>query len=77
MNASMFASALGFSSALVDDQSDLSRLTNTLRAVIEVTDPCWRADECELAAGVRIGIGHVAAHCQRQSELSEQRVRFS
>ncbi|EEB96244.1 hypothetical protein MPER_04650, partial [Moniliophthora perniciosa FA553] len=53
--------------------SDLSRLTNTLRAVIEVTDPCWRADECELAAGVRIGLGYVATHCQRQSELSEQR----
>ncbi|ESK96495.1 sorting nexin mvp1 [Moniliophthora roreri MCA 2997] len=73
MNFSMFASAFGL--APIDDQSDLSRLTNTLRAVIEVTDPCWRADECELAAGIRIGLGHVATHCQRQSELSEQRTR--
>ncbi|KAG7093699.1 hypothetical protein E1B28_007354 [Marasmius oreades] len=58
-----------------DDQSDLSRLTNTLRSVVEVIDPCWRADECELASGVRVGLGHVASHCQRQSELAEQRTR--
>ncbi|KAK1232920.1 Sorting nexin mvp1 [Marasmius sp. AFHP31] len=66
-------SAFGF--APIDEQSDLSRLTNTLRSVIEVTDPCWRADECELSMGVRTGLGHVASHCQRQSELAEQRTR--
>ncbi|KAF9266966.1 hypothetical protein L218DRAFT_1074801 [Marasmius fiardii PR-910] len=67
------ASAFGFGS--LDDQGDLSRLTNTLRSVVEVIDPCWRADECELASGVRAGLGHVAFYCQRQSELAEQRTR--
>ncbi|KAL0564393.1 Sorting nexin mvp1, partial [Marasmius crinis-equi] len=67
------ASAFGF--APIVEQGDLSRLTNSLRSVVEITDPCWRADECELASGVRIGLGHVASHCQRQSELAEQRTR--
>ncbi|KAJ3982078.1 hypothetical protein F5890DRAFT_1556227 [Lentinula detonsa] len=58
-------------------QGDLSRLTNTLRAVIEVSDPCWRGDECELSGGVRTGLEQVALHCQRYSELSENRTRIS
>ncbi|KIK61749.1 hypothetical protein GYMLUDRAFT_73257 [Collybiopsis luxurians FD-317 M1] len=58
-----------------DSQSDLSRLTNTMRAVIEVSDPCWRGDECELSSGVRTGLEQVVSHCQRQSEISENRTR--
>lgn len=54
---------------------DLARLTNTLRAVIEVNQPCWRGDECELSNGVRLGLEQVAAHTQRHSELSELRTR--
>lgn len=57
------------------EQGDLARLTNTLRAVIEVNQPCWRGDECELSNGVRLGLEQVAAHTQRHSELSELRVR--
>ncbi|KAJ3891007.1 hypothetical protein GG344DRAFT_48226 [Lentinula edodes] len=56
-------------------QGDLSRLTNTLRAVIEVGDPCWRGDECELSSGVRTGLEQVASHFGRHSELSESRTR--
>jgi len=56
-------------------QGDLARLTNTLRAVIEVNQPCWRGDECELSNGVRLGLEQVAAHTQRHSELSELRTR--
>ncbi|KAJ6581511.1 hypothetical protein B0H19DRAFT_1115601 [Mycena capillaripes] len=54
---------------------DMARLTNTLRAVVEVNDQCWRADDCELSAGVRVGLQAVAAHTQRSSELSELRTR--
>lgn len=57
------------------EQGDLARLTNTLRAVTEVAQPCWRGDECELSNGVRLGLEQVAAHTQRHSELSELRVR--
>ncbi|KAJ6518817.1 hypothetical protein C8R45DRAFT_806412 [Mycena sanguinolenta] len=57
------------------DQGDLARLTNTLRAVIEVNDQCWRGDDCELSSGVRVGLQAVAAHTQRSSELSELRTR--
>ncbi|KAG1880479.1 hypothetical protein C8R48DRAFT_752252 [Suillus tomentosus] len=56
-----------------DDQADLARLTNALRAVVEVNERCWRGDECELCDGVRQGIAHVASHTQRQSDLLEQR----
>ncbi|KAJ3934258.1 MAG: hypothetical protein NXY57DRAFT_994997 [Lentinula lateritia] len=56
-------------------QGDLSRLTNTLRAVVEVGDPCWRGDECELSSGVRTGLEQVASHFGRHSELSESRTR--
>ncbi|TFK29642.1 MVP1 domain-containing protein [Coprinopsis marcescibilis] len=61
--------------SIPEPQSDLSRLTNTLRAVTEVGDPCWRGDDCELSNGIRIGLGQVAEHTQRQSELSENRTR--
>ena len=57
------------------EQGDLARLTNTLRAVTEVNQPCWRGDECELSNGVCLGLEQVAAHTQRHSELSELRVR--
>ena len=57
-------------------QGDLTRLTNTLRAVIEVNERCWRGDECELSNGVRSGLEQVANYAQRHSELSEARVSF-
>jgi sorting nexin-8 len=57
-------------------QSDLSRLTNTLRAVAEVTEQPWRSVVDELGQGVRQGLESVAAHTQRQSELSELRSRM-
>ncbi|KAG1808710.1 uncharacterized protein BJ212DRAFT_1280366 [Suillus subaureus] len=57
----------------LDDQADLARLTNVLRAVVEVNERCWRGDECELCDGVRQGIAQVASHTQRQSDLLEQR----
>lgn len=55
--------------------SDLSRLTNTLRAAVEVTEQSWRSAEDELAQGVRQGLVSIAAHTQRQSELSDIRSR--
>lgn len=68
-------SLLGLSGlGLPGDQSDLSRLTNTLRAVVEVNERCWRGDDCELSNGVRQGLEQAAAHAQRHSELSEIRV---
>ncbi|KAF5387312.1 hypothetical protein D9757_005774 [Collybiopsis confluens] len=73
LNNSMIGSLLGPDS--FDVQSDLSRLTNTLRAVIEVGEPCWRGDECELSSGVRAGLQHVVSHCQRHSEVAENRTR--
>jgi sorting nexin-8 len=58
-----------------ENQADMARLTNTLRAVIEVGEPCWRGDDCELSNGVRVGLGRVAEQVQIQSEISENRVR--
>lgn len=72
LNNSIIGSSLWTNS--FDYQGDLSRLTNTVRAVIEVSDPCWRGDECELSGGVRTGLEEIATHCQRHSELSENRV---
>lgn len=60
--------------AVVEEQGDLSRLTNTLRAVTEVNERCWRGDECELSNGVRQGLDQLANHTQRHSEMSEARV---
>lgn len=74
MTGSLTQSFLGLQITFPDNQSDLSRLTNTLRAVIEVNETCWRGDSCELSNGVRAGLGQVAAHTQRHSEISELRV---
>ncbi|KAF8659817.1 hypothetical protein AX16_001702 [Volvariella volvacea WC 439] len=60
---------------LTEEQGDMSRLTNTLRAVVEVNEHCWRGDECELSNGVRAGLEQLAAHSQRYSEISELRTR--
>ncbi|KAJ7155390.1 hypothetical protein C8R43DRAFT_999603 [Mycena crocata] len=68
-------SMFGFNSDYFVDQGDMARLTNTLRAVVEVNEQCWRGDDCELATGVRLGLQQVAAHTQRHSELSELRTR--
>lgn len=56
-------------------QSDLARLTNTLRVVTEVNGSCWRGEDCELDNGVRAGLEQFAAHAQTHSQLSEGRVR--
>ena len=76
MTGSLTQSFLGLqmTRTFLDNQSDLSRLTNTLRAVIEVNESCWRGDSCELSNGVRAGLEQVAAHTQRHSEISELRV---
>lgn len=58
-----------------DEQADLARFTNVLRAIAEVNERCWRCDECELCDGVRHGVDQVATHTQRQSDLLEERVR--
>jgi sorting nexin-8 len=60
-----------------DDQGDLARLTNTLRAVTEISETCWRGDDCELSNGVRSGLTQVAAHTQRHSEIAEMRVMLT
>ncbi|KDR80750.1 hypothetical protein GALMADRAFT_115739 [Galerina marginata CBS 339.88] len=75
MTGSLSQSFLGFNIAFSDSQGDLARLTNTLRAVVEVNETCWRGDDCELSNGVRAGLGQVAAHTQRHSEISEIRSR--
>ena len=74
MTGSLTQSFLGLQMTFLDNQSDLSRLTNTLRAVIEVNESCWRGDSCELSNGVRAGLEQVAAHTQRHSEIAELRV---
>ena len=56
-------------------QSDTARLTNTLRALVEVNERCWRGDECELCSGVRQGLGIVAQHTQIHADAMEERVR--
>jgi len=75
--SSLTQSFFGLPVANLDgSQGDMARLTNALRAVIEVTETCWRGDNCELSNGVRSGISQVAAHTQRHSEISEIRVRY-
>lgn len=75
MSASLNHSILGLRFPVVEEQGDLARLTNTLRAVIEVNEHCWRGDECELSNGVRLGLDTFATHAQHHSDLSEARVR--
>ncbi|KAF6761721.1 MVP1 domain-containing protein [Ephemerocybe angulata] len=77
MSNSLSGSILGLSipPPTSGNQGDMARLTNTLRAVIEVGEPCWRGDDCELSNGVRVGLGSVAQQVQIQSELSENRTR--
>ena len=60
-----------------EQQSDFARLTNTLRAVVEVNERCWRSEECELTNGVNGGLEQLALHTQRASEISETRVSRS
>ncbi|XP_006461904.1 hypothetical protein AGABI2DRAFT_193263 [Agaricus bisporus var. bisporus H97] len=75
MSASMNHSILGLHLPTVEEQSDLARVTNTLRAVTEVNEHCWRGDECELSNGVKHGLDQLALHAQRHSDLSESRTR--
>jgi sorting nexin-8 len=76
MTGSLTQSFWGFdTTGLTESQGDISRLTNTLRSVVEVSENCWRGDDCELSNGVRSGLGQLAAHTQRHSEISELRVR--
>ncbi|CAK5283086.1 unnamed protein product [Mycena citricolor] len=65
----------GIHSNVGTEQGDMARLTNTLRVVAEINEQCWRGDDCELSAGVRLGLQQIAAHTQRYSELSELRTR--
>ncbi|THH17794.1 hypothetical protein EW146_g3094 [Bondarzewia mesenterica] len=58
-----------------DVQADLSRLTNTLKALAEVNGQCWRGEDCELSEGVNQGIKKVSEHTQRQTDILEQRTR--
>ncbi|KAJ3555989.1 hypothetical protein NM688_g2277 [Phlebia brevispora] len=60
---------------IADPQADSARLTNTLRALVEVNDRCWRGDDCELCAGVRQGISTVADHTQRHADTLEHRAQ--
>ena len=78
MTGSLTASFLGFKSDSLPTggQGDLARLTNVLRAVVEVNETCWRGDDCELSNGVRAGLNQVAAHTQRHSEIADIRVRI-
>lgn len=60
--------------AVLDGQADLSRLTNTVKSLVEVNERCWRGEDCELCAGVRQGLVHVSAHTQRHADTLEHRV---
>lgn len=77
MTGSLTQSFMGLQIGFTDNQGDLSRLTNTVRAVVEVHETCWRGNECELTNGVRTGLEQVAAHTQRHSEISELRVSMT
>ena len=60
--------------AVLDGQADLSRLTNTVKSLVEVNERCWRGEGCELCSGVRQGLVHVSAHTQRHADALEHRV---
>jgi hypothetical protein len=55
-------------------QADLSRLTNTLKTLVEMNVQCWKGQDCDLSEGVRQGINVVSAHTQRHADLLELRV---
>ncbi|GBE86450.1 hypothetical protein BKA93DRAFT_808821 [Sparassis latifolia] len=57
------------------EAADLSRLTNTVKSLVEVNARCWRGDECELCEGVRQGFVQVAVHTQKQADTLEHRSR--
>ncbi|KAI0644230.1 hypothetical protein C8Q79DRAFT_134931 [Trametes meyenii] len=59
----------------LDGQADLSRLTNTFKSLVEVNERCWRGEDCELCAGVRLGLGRVSDHTQRHADALEHRSR--
>ncbi|KAI0774781.1 hypothetical protein BD413DRAFT_536392 [Trametes elegans] len=59
----------------LDGQADLSRLTNTIKSLVEVNNRCWRGEDCELCAGVRQGLSYASDHTQRQADALEHRSR--
>jgi len=54
-------------------QADLSRLTNTLKTMVEMNGQCWKGQDCDLSEGVRQGIDVVSVHTQRHADLLELR----
>ncbi|KAI0251426.1 hypothetical protein BJV78DRAFT_1361570 [Lactifluus subvellereus] len=54
-------------------QADLSRLTNTLKTLVEVNGQCWKGEGCDLTEGVNQGINVVSSHTQRHNDLLELR----
>ncbi|KAF8273177.1 hypothetical protein EI94DRAFT_1564763 [Lactarius quietus] len=54
-------------------QADLSRLTNTLKTLVEVNGQCWKGEDCDLSEGVKQGIVALSAHTQRHTDLLELR----
>ncbi|OBZ73642.1 Sorting nexin MVP1 [Grifola frondosa] len=56
--------------------ADMSRLTNSVKSLVEVNERCWRGDECELCAGVRQGLVHIASHTQKHADSLEHRSRI-
>ncbi|KAH9940909.1 uncharacterized protein BXZ73DRAFT_88587 [Epithele typhae] len=59
----------------VGGQADLTRLTNTVKSLVEVNERCWRGEDCELCAGIRHGLGQVSQHTQRQADALEHRAQ--
>ncbi|KAH9074842.1 hypothetical protein EDB83DRAFT_2353764 [Lactarius deliciosus] len=53
--------------------ADLSRLTNTLKTLVEVNGQCWKGDDCDLSQGVKQGVVALSAHTQRHTDLLELR----
>lgn len=53
--------------------ADLSRLTNTLKTLVEVNGQCWKGDDCDLSQGVKQGVAALSAHTQRHTDLLELR----
>ncbi|KAI0034480.1 hypothetical protein K488DRAFT_45434 [Vararia minispora EC-137] len=60
---------------MVDAQADLSRMTNTLKALVEVQGQCWRGEDCELTEGVKVGMRRFADHTQVHTDMLEQRTQ--